>query len=233
MNKKPIVVANWKATKTIKETINWIKEAKPTLEEVDFAQIVICPPFPSLPIAATLFQDTNIKVGAQNVSHYSDGPYTGEVTANMLDGLASYCIVGHSERRKNFAETNQQVNAKIGNLSKYNIKAVVCVSSPQEVQTLESVKDKIAVVAYEPLFAIGTDKPDTPEHAEKAAVEIKKTLEDKVEVIYGGSVDPSNVFKFTSQKNISGVLPGRASWEAETFLDLLTSIKLGRLPRPS
>src|SRR4030067_839978 len=103
MKKKPLVVANWKATKTIKETIEWIKRAKPKIEEMAGIEIVICPPFTSLPFVAALFKDTNIKVGAQNVSHFPDGPYTGEGSSAMLDGLVDYCIVGHSERRKNFA----------------------------------------------------------------------------------------------------------------------------------
>ena len=102
MKKKPLVVANWKATKTIKETIEWVKRAKPKLEGIVGIEVVICPSFTSLPFVASLFKGTSIKVGAQTVSHLPDGPYTGEVTAAMIDGLVDYCIVGHSERRKNF-----------------------------------------------------------------------------------------------------------------------------------
>jgi len=226
MKKKPLVVANWKATKTIKETIEWVKRAKPKLEEIVGIEVVICPSFTSLPFVASLFKDTNVKVGGQNVSHLPEGPYTGEVTAAMLDGLADFCIVGHSERRRNFGETNEEINAKISHLSQFKIKSVACISNLAEVNSLQSVKDKIAAVAYEPLFAIGTGKPDTPENAEKMAQLIKKALGDKVKVIYGGSVDPGNVAKFTSQTTVDGVLPGRASWDSETFLDLLDSIRL-------
>ena len=229
MKKKPLVVANWKATKTIKETIEWIKRAKPKIEEMAGIEIVICPPFTSLPFVAALFKDTNIKVGAQNVSHFPDGPYTGEVSSAMLDGLVDYCIVGHSERRKNFAETNEDINAKIKHLEQFKIKSVVCISNLNEVKSLEVVKNKVTAVAYEPLFAIGSDNPDTPENAEKMALLIKKTLGEEVKVIYGGSVDPSNVTKFTNQPTVDGVLPGRASWDPTTFLDLLNNIRLNSL----
>ncbi|OGY21287.1 MAG: hypothetical protein A2126_02505 [Candidatus Woykebacteria bacterium GWB1_45_5] len=226
MKKKPLVVANWKATKTIKETIEWVKMAKPKLGEITGIEIVICPPFTSLPFVTALFKDTRVKVGAQSVSRFSDGPYTGEISSAMLDGLVDYCIVGHSERRRNFAETNEEINAKIKNLSEFKIKSVVCISNLNEIRSLESVRDKITAVAYEPLFAIGTDKPDTPENAEKMAMLIKKSLGEQVKAIYGGSVDPSNVAKFTRQPSISGVLPGRASWNPGIFLDLLEAIRL-------
>jgi len=224
MEKKPLVVANWKATKTIKETIDWVKAAKPKLEGLKGVEVVICPPFTSLPFIASLFKDTAIKVGAQNVAHYPEGAYTGEVTAKMLDGLADYCLVGHSERRKNFSETNEQINQKVGLLSEYGIKSIVCISNIDEVNSLVTNKNKIEAVAYEPLFAIGSDKPDTPENASKMAVAIKKILGEEVKVIYGGSVDPSNVASFTKEENIDGVLPGRASWQPEIFLSLLDSI---------
>jgi triosephosphate isomerase len=226
MKKKPLVVANWKATKTIKETIEWVKRTKPKLEEMVYLEVVVCPSFTSLPFVASLFKDTSIKVGAQNVSHWPDGPYTGEVTAAMIDGLADYCIVGHSERRRKFGETNEEVNSKINHLSQFKIKSVVCISNLDEANALWSVKDKITVVAYEPLFAIGTDKPDTPENAKKMSTLIKKALGEKIKVIYGGSVDPGNVANFTNQPEIDGVLPGRASWEPENFLNLLDSIRL-------
>src|SRR3990167_6370119 len=126
--KKPLVVANWKATKTIKETIEWIKKAKPALEEVDWADTIICPPFTSLPIAASLFEGTNIKVGAQDISKFKKGAYTGEVTVEMIDGLVSHAIVGHSERRKYFGETDADVFEKVKLLLEYGITPVLCIS---------------------------------------------------------------------------------------------------------
>jgi triosephosphate isomerase len=224
MEKKPLVVANWKATKSIKETIDWVKAAKPKLEGLTGIEVVICPSFTSLPFIASLFKGTSIKVGAQNVSHFPEGAYTGEVTAKMLDGLADYCLVGHSERRKNFAETNEQINQKVILLSECGIKSIVCISNIDDVNSLVTNKNKIEAVAYEPLFAIGSDKPDTPENASKMAVAIKKILGEGIKVIYGGSVDPNNVASFTKEENIDGVLPGRASWQPEIFLSLLDSI---------
>jgi triosephosphate isomerase len=220
MNK--LIIANWKATKGVNEAVEWTKVTRESLEKIENLEVVICPSFVCLPFISSIFKDTNIKVGAQDVSKFPPGAYTGEVTATMLDGLADYCIVGHSERRKNFKETNEDVNEKIKQLGQNGIKSVVCVSKSAEVEALEEVAHDISVVAYEPLFAIGSDKPDTPENAAKFAQDIKAKLPG-VRVIYGGSVDPGNLASFLAKEDIDGVLPGRASWDPDTFLELLNS----------
>lgn len=235
--KKPIVIANWKATKTIKETVEWVKTAKiKLLEEVTHASVVICPPYASLPIVASLLEDTNVKVGAQDVSKFKKGAYTGEVTVEMLGGLADFCIVGHSERRRYFGETDDDVINKVKNLLEFSISPILCVSNLNQLDSyldrgkiIISEADKIIFV-YEPPSAIsggGAYHPDTPEDTNENAGKIGEKIGKKVTTIYGGSINPDNALSFFSQKNIDGGLIGQASTDPEVFLDIFTSAKLG------
>lgn len=222
---KPLIVANWKATKTIEETNNWVQGIKNNLENITFAQIVICAPYICLSTLANLFKDTNLKIGSQDVSRFEKGAYTGEITAEMLGGLVQYCLVGHSERRKNFGETDKDVNSKIQNLAKFQIKPIVCISEESQVESLKEVGEFVDTVVYEPIFAIGTNRPDTPENASKMAQIIKNFLANSVKVIYGGSVDQTNIGNFISESEIDGVLPGRSSWKAENFLTMIENLR--------
>src|SRR4030042_2720298 len=233
MNKKPLVVANWKATKTIKETIEWVKEAKTELEKINWAESVICPPFSSLPAAASLFECTNIKVGAQNVSKFKKGAYTGEVTIEMLDGLIEYCIVGHSERRKYFDETDSDVIEKVKLLLEFGITPILCVSDLAQMDSylargkeIVEAAEKIVFVD-EPPGAIsggGAYRPDNPENANANAYKISEKIGKKVVTLYGGSINPENVRSFFSQENIDGGLIGQASTDPSSFLKILNNI---------
>lgn len=232
--KKPIVIANWKATKTIKETVEWIKIAKPSLEKVDYASVVICPPYTSLPIAASLFENTNIKLGAQNVSKFKKGAYTGEVTIEMLDGLVDYCIVGHSEKRRYSGETDDDVIEKVKNLLESTITPILCVSNLEQLdsyldrgQVIVEEAEKIVFV-YEPPSAISGGKayrPDSPENADKNSGKVGKKLSKKVTTVYGGSINPDNAVSFFSKEHIDGGLVGQASTNPNVFVDIFSSIK--------
>ncbi len=234
--KKPIVIANWKATKTIKETVEWVKTAKIKLEELTYASVVICPPYASLPIVASLFKDTDVKVGAQDVSKFKKGAYTGEVTVEMLDGLVDFCIVGHSERRRYFGETDANVIEKIKNLLDFSITPILCVSNLNQ---LDSYLDRGQVIientakiifVYEPPSAIsggGAYRPDTPEDANENAGKIGEKIGKKITTIYGGSINPDNALSFFSKENIDGGLVGQASTDPKVFLDIFNNIKSG------
>ena len=232
--KIPIIVANWKATKTVQETIDWIKQIKNDLEKIDWVNVVVCPPSSSLTTAAALFKNTNIQLGAQNVSKFTKGAYTGEVTVEMLNGLASHCIVGHSERRKYFGESDDDVILKVKLLLQENITPVLCVSDLNQLDSymqrgkeIIDSADKIVFV-YEPPSAIsggGDYKPEDSNVADQNAKKIAEKMRNPKAVLYGGSLNPENIHDFLSQKNIDGGLPGKTSTDPDTFLKLLNNIK--------
>ncbi|HEX7456599.1 MAG TPA: triose-phosphate isomerase family protein [Candidatus Nanoarchaeia archaeon] len=237
MDRNLIIVANWKATKTIKETIEWAKRAKTELERADWAEIVVCPPFVSLPTAVSLFEGTKIKVGVQDISKFKKGAYTGEVTVEMLDGLADYAIVGHSERRRYFGETEDDIIQKVEALLEFKITPILCVSDLTQLDSYlargkEIIENAEKVVFVdEPPNAIsggGAYHPDTPENASLNSGKISEKIGKKVKTLYGGSINPENAHLFFSQKNIDGGLVGQASTEVDTFLKIILSIKPGR-----
>ncbi len=214
--KKPLIIGNWKSNKTPLEAEQWLNTFK-NLGDWPGPEVVICVPFPALTICQTIIAELNLafKLGVQNVSPFDSGAYTGEVSARMLAGLAQYCLIGHSERRKYFAESDETVKLKVKQAQSANIRPIVCI---QDEST--PVPDNVDLIAYEPIWAIGSGKPDTPKHASQMAENIRKKYPGSL-FIYGGSVTATNITSFISQANIDGVLLGGASLEAKSFYELV------------
>lgn len=243
--RKPIVAGNWKMNNTIAEALALVDGMLPRLQSFSTVERVVCPPFTSLPAISARLRETDIKVGAQNLYPEPKGAYTGEISPQMLEGLATYVILGHSERRQYFAEDDALVNRKVKAALNNALVPIVCVGetlaqneggeTEQVVQrqvraALEGVEHLSAVVlAYEPIWAIGTGRAATPEGANATVGVIRRTVAEVagesvaggVQIQYGGSVTPENFAAFISQPNIDGALVGGASLKADQFLDIV------------
>ncbi|HSX58272.1 MAG TPA: triose-phosphate isomerase [Candidatus Saccharimonadales bacterium] len=226
---KPLIIANWKANKTIAETAAWVGKTKGELEQLNQVDVVVCSSFVCLPTLSTLMQDSIVRVGGQTVSDQKEGAFTGEVNAKMLKGLVTHCIVGHSERRKYYGEKEEQVGKKVENLVEENIIPILCISDLAQMDNYLAVSpsfkehaDKIVFV-YEPPGAIsggGDYHPESPEEASKNAGSISEKLGKKVLTLYGGSVSEGDVDLFLKQEFLQGVLVGKASLDPTTFIEL-------------
>lgn len=223
--KKRYIIGNWKSYKTTQEAKDWfdqIAQRKDVLTDEE-KEIVICVPYTLLELSKSLMQQYSLSMhlGSQNISQFDEGKYTGEVNGKQLQELVTHVIIGHSERRQNFGETNEIVAEKIQKAFAYNLTPIVCVSEIEQVHSIPQVPDgRKMIIAYEPLFAIGSGTPDTPENAEKVCSEIQNILPD-TGVIYGGSVTGENVNSFTIMNSISGVLPGGASLDPSSFVQII------------
>jgi len=241
--RKIIIAGNWKMNKTIGESISLVKKLKGLVKGIDDREIVVCPAFTALSAVSAELKGSNIKVGAQNMHFENSGAFTGEISPLMLKELVSYVIIGHSERRHVFGEDDALINKKVKAAISNGLKPILCVGETLEKREkgnmekvvnsqlskgLEGVKDNI-VIAYEPVWAIGTGKTATPQQAEDAHLFIRNLLksiyDDKVSdgtsILYGGSVKPSNIKDLISCDNIDGVLVGGASLDAKSFSDIV------------
>ena len=234
--------------KTISESIELANSVKRSLSDIAEIEIVLCPPFTSLSDVKEILMDTNILLGAQDCYWEKEGAFTGEVSPAMLKNVGcSYCIAGHSERRQFFGETNLTVNKKAKALLKEGIKPIVCVGEKLEERkagkAFDIIKDHIenslagltkdeilkTVIAYEPVWAIGTGVNATKEQAQEAHEYIRgllvkmydKNIADQVRIQYGGSVKPDNIKELISQPDVDGALVGGASLKADSFNDLI------------
>lgn len=219
--KKLFIIANWKSNKTIEESEKWIHDFKEESDrnplDLSSKEIIICPSFSALEHTRYCSKNLNlsVKVGAQNISSFDAGAYTGEINGLQIKEFADYVIVGHSERRTNFNESAETISKKADNARRYGIVPIFCIQD----ETTQ-IPDKISIVAYEPPSAIGTGKPDTPENAENIAERIKG--EGKAQfVLYGGSVTSSNVKSFSEKESIDGFLVGGASLDPLEFLQII------------
>ena len=239
----PIIAGNWKMNKTQKEAKALIEELKPLVADAA-CEVVVCVPFTDLAAVKKLLRGSNIKLGAQNVHWAESGAFTGEVSADMLKELrVEYVVIGHSERRQYFGETNETVNLRVKAALSRKLKPIVCVGETLEeresgktedvlfAQITEGLKgfksrdfDKI-VIAYEPVWAIGTGKTATAADANATIGYIRKTIAkkfspaiaEKVRIQYGGSMNPKNASELMAMEEIDGGLIGGASLKAEDF----------------
>ena len=241
--RKPIIAGNWKMNKTVAEAKALIEELKPLVKKSK-PEVVICVPYTDLWAASELVANTNIKLGAENVAWADSGAFTGEISADMLKEIGvEYVIIGHSERRQYFGETDESVNKRTRQALVKGLKPIVCVGETLEQreknktkkvlkkQVLEGFKDFTAedfnniVIAYEPVWAIGTGKTATAEDANKTIGFIrslvKKTWGAEVakalRIQYGGSMKPANAKELMAMKNIDGGLIGGAALKATDF----------------
>ena len=243
----PFIAGNWKMFKTNAEAEAFAEEFKNLYSGTD-VQAAICAPFTALDTLVESFKETEIKVGAQNVHFEDEGAYTGEVSVPMLEEIGvDFCIVGHSERRQYFAETDETVNLKLKRLLKSSIRPIMCVGESLEERDggkafdvvraqVEKGLDGIEagdavkiVIAYEPIWAIGTGRTATPEQAEEMCALIRNVLtelygeecSDEVIIQYGGSVKPANATEIMNMDEIDGALVGGASLKPEDFMKII------------
>ncbi|NLJ90878.1 MAG: triose-phosphate isomerase [Clostridiales bacterium] len=239
--RRKIVAGNWKMNKTPSEAIEFIKELLPLVESND-VDVVFCVPYVVLPIAVELVKDSNVKIGAQNMHFEESGAYTGEISPKMLTDLGvEYVIIGHSERREYFNETDETVNKKVLKAFEHNLTPIICCGETlvqrEQGVTIDFVRTQIkialqnvskeqakkAVIAYEPIWAIGTGKVATSEQAEEVCKAIRECIAEiydqdtanEIRIQYGGSVKGSNAAELFEQANIDGGLVGGASLQAD------------------
>lgn len=208
------IIANWKSNKNIAEALDWVSQVGSQIPKIEGLKIIVCPTFSALSEVKKAITVGNfpLLVGSQDLSLFGAGAYTGEEPAECLSQLIYLSILGHSERRQNFSETDEVVAKKVARANENNIIPLVCVQGSDT-----PVPEGCKLVVYEPIFAIGTGNPDTPENANQLAVALKEKYGQDLEVLYGGSVTSENVKSFVAQLNLSGVLVGKASLSAGEF----------------
>lgn len=208
------IAGNWKSNKILPEAEDWISKFHTVS---DNCTIVLCVPFTVLPIFAQ--KNPSFSLGAQDVSPFPEGAYTGEVSARQIKEFADWVIIGHSERRKYFNETDGMLESKVKEAKATGLKVIYCVPDDKT-----AIPAGVDVVAYEPVWAIGTGKSDTPENA-NAVIGAIKAKSQVTTVIYGGSVTAENVASFVGMSAIDGVLPGGASLDPEKFAALILNAR--------
>jgi len=247
-DRKPLIAGNWKMFKTVPEAKALVEGLKTNLKDVTDREILVCPPFTAIYEVARVLKGSNISVGSQNIFWEKKGAFTGEIAPDMIvDAGCKYALVGHSERRQYFSETDETVNKRIKATFAVGITPVACIGemlAERENGTTFKVIDtqvknglsgltpeqaKILVIAYEPVWAIGTGKTATPQQAEEVHAYIRKLYSQiygepaaaAIRILYGGSVKPDNVAEIMKQPNVDGALVGGASLEIESFTKLV------------
>ena len=250
--RRKVIAGNWKMNNDLKETQNLLSKLSSGLSMDNLnCDVIVCPPFTSLFEAYSLLKDTKIKIGAQNMYFESSGAFTGEISANMLIGIGcEYVILGHSERRSIFGETDELINKKIKKAIESGLKPIFCVGELLEereggitekiiekqiksgLNGISSEEMSKLIIAYEPVWAIGTGKTASPAQAQEVHQFIRSLIDEKygasisnnIIIQYGGSVNANNASELLFQKDIDGALVGGASLKADSFIGIIKAI---------
>jgi triosephosphate isomerase len=253
--RKKLIAGNWKMNKTSSDAVALVGEIVASAGKITDVDVVVCPPFVSLESAGKALEGSNVKLGAQNMHPEANGAFTGEISAGMLRGIfVTHVILGHSERRAYFAETDAFINLKVLAALKNQLKPILCVGETlaerEAGATLKVVQTQLeaglagvnkdqassVVIAYEPVWAIGTGKVATTDQAQEVHAFIRglltkifgEAIAQKVRILYGGSMKPSNAPELLAQKDIDGGLIGGASLEARSFVELIKAAETAR-----
>ena len=248
MARQPMMAANWKMNKLVREAEEYVAQLLPWVSDIEGVDVAIFAPFTCLQQVARMTQDTPVIAGAQNLYFEDSGAFTGEISAPMLKDVgAGAVIVGHSERREIFGETDEAVARKTARAVSAGLLPIVCVGETKEerdagemwekcsgqvqrvFEELDEVNGDDIVFAYEPIWAIGTGDTASPEDSQDATGRIRGLLEElrgeefasRVRILYGGSIKPGNIGEIMAQRDVDGGLVGGASLEAETFAELV------------
>lgn len=212
------IIANWKSHKTILESLQWLEVVGPELSQRTDLTIVVCPTYLAIAEMHKVIQTNHypILLGVQDISSFPAGSYTGQVAAELLTDVAALTLIGHSERRQNFAETDQSVATKAQLARQAGLQSVVCVQGSDT-----PIPADTAIVAYEPVTAIGTGNPDTPANAVEVAALIRNRTSADMPVLYGGSVTADNAKQYLEQAGLDGILVGAASLDPQEFITIV------------
>lgn len=252
MTRKPIIAGNWKMNKNVTEAREFVAAVKDRLPDPDWVDAVIGAPALLLEAIKTSAQGSHLQIAAQNCYHEDEGAFTGETSPKALADLGvDYVIIGHSERRQYFHETDQDINQKAHAIIRHGMTPIICcgetleqreageteafITSQVKNALIGLTEDQIQqlVIAYEPIWAIGTGKSSSAELANETCGVVRRVIEeitnpavaDKVRIQYGGSVKPENIAEYMAQEHIDGALVGGASLKADSFLALLEAVK--------
>ena len=248
--RKTIIAGNWKMNKTASDTKKFAEELKPILPRAKWCEVVVCVPFVNIPAALKAFKDMRVAVGAENLYFEPNGAYTGEVTVEMLKDVgAKYVIIGHSERRQYYNETDFTVNKKVHAALEAGLRPIVCVGESLEQRELGVTSELISyqvkvalaglnesqvrrvVVAYEPIWAIGTGKTATAEQAGEVCTHIRTIIRKQygarvarsITIQYGGSMNPKNAAELLAQPDVDGGLIGGAALKPDQFVEIINA----------
>lgn len=248
-HRRKVIAGNWKMNTTLDEAVELINEMRYEIEEIVNVETIICPPFISLYKLKELICDTHIKLGAQNVYFEEQGAFTGEISPLMLSELCQYVLIGHSERRQYFQESDKTINYKIKAALRHGIKPIICIGEnlsqkeagatrniihTQLTQDLAEIDAPNVLIAYEPIWAIGSGKAADAKNVNSLMSEIRHLLAEiynqetanQIPLLYGGSVNASNISAFLQQSEIDGALVGGASLKPTQFVEIIRQASL-------